>query len=180
MGSGAWDDHGISSLVQSRTISANFPVVLCAPHGGNAIDGNQAEELRERGDFNPCEESESTKANLKVTADVKTAQLLEAIDCRLKQKILAESCDGACWTGAVVARFHRMYIDANRALEDKDAVAVHPSCAKAAEVHERYHRAIESAIEVCSDRRHREGARVLLLDIHGQMKFVDKVLIGTR
>lgn len=181
MGSGAWDDHGIPSLVQSRTVSANLPIVLCAPHGGNAMDGNQVEELRERVDLTLCEGNASIKANLKVIPDVKTAQLLEAIDYRLKQKTHAESYGGGCSAGAVVARFHRKYIDANRALNDEDAVAVHRCCAKAAEVHECYHRAIESAVEVCSAGRHRrEGIRVLLLDIHGQIKLVDNVLIGTR
>lgn len=179
----------MASLVQSRTASARLPVVLCAPHGGNAVDGDQAETLLER----PTDAASgkgksggggSSSRHVNLVADMGTSQLLEEIDRRVTRK-----CSGVdlAAPAAVVARFHRKYIDANRRLEDGSAVAVHPCCARAKEVHGRYHRAIETAVgellllrcgeeEGLVDRARR---RLLLLDVHGQHKYVDKVLIGT-
>lgn len=182
MSLGPWDDHGTESLVQARTIGANLAVILCAPHGGNSMDGNQAEELQEREAFATVNSGKCSKASFSVVTDIKTTQLLEAIDYRLKGWATDWRCDrDGGLAGAVAARFHRKYIDANRALDDEGAVAVHPGCERAADVHEYYHKAIESAVEVCSGSsvHRREGSRVLLLDVHGQTKFVDNVLIGT-
>lgn len=179
-----WDDHGTTSLVQSRTISSNLRVILCAPHGGNAVDGNQAEMLLERQDFkvpgihNGINNASNSKMN--VVADVGTAQLLEEIDRRVTRTMGAfgGSDDTVSFVGAAVARFHRKFVDTNRALEDESAVAVHPGCATAGgAVHGEYHRAIDAAVGHCLA-RDRE-ARVLLIDVHGQSKFVDKVLVGT-
>lgn len=209
MGSLHWDDHGVASLVQSRTVSASLPVVLCAAHGGNAVDGDQSETLLHRPVVNPLSHrgvdvpSKTRSAGVNLVADVGTSQLLEEIDRRLTQK--CSSCNGGFATAvrapaAVVARFHRKYVDANRPLEDEDAMAVHPSCTRAREVHESYHRAIETAIGALESRRcwkqaarassrnreeqdeedrGKENPRLLLLDVHGQCKLVDKVLIGT-
>ncbi|CAM9212632.1 unnamed protein product [Ectocarpus sp. 13 AM-2016] len=209
MGSLHWDDHGVASLVQSRTISATLPVVLCAAHGGNAVDGDQSETLLQRPVVNPLPRGnvdvpgKPRLAGVNLVADVGTSQLLEEIDRRLTHK--CSSCGNGGFTtavrapAAVVARFHRKYIDANRPLEDEDAMAVHPSCAKARGVHQSYHRAIETAIgaleshscwtqaerprsknqERNEEERGEETPRVLLLDVHGQCKLVDNVLIGT-
>lgn len=196
MASVRWDDQGTSSLVQARHASATLPILLCAPHGGNAVDGDQAETLLERSLLNH-------RAGVSLIADVGTSQLLEEIDRRLTRKCSAGE-DGFATAveaaGAVVARFHRKYVDANRTLEG-ETIAVHPSCARAREVHKSYHRAIETALGAlgssCGCRKpgtiggspnHPEDEpkederkrRVLLLDLHGQGKFVDKVLIGTK
>ncbi|CAM9413041.1 unnamed protein product [Ectocarpus sp. 4 AP-2014] len=211
MGSLHWDDHGVASLVQSRTVSATLPVVLCAAHGGNAVDGDQSETLLQRPVVNPLPRGsvdvpgKTRLAGVNLVADVGTSQLLEDIDRRLTRM-----CSSSCGNGgfatavrapaAVVARFHRKYIDANRPLEDEGAMAVHPSCARARGVHQSYHRAIETAIGALESRccwtqaarpssrnreerngeeRAKETPRVLLLDVHGQCKLVDNVLIGT-
>ncbi len=196
MGSVRWDDQGTSSLVQARHVSATLPILLCAPHGGNAVDGDQAETLLER--------SSLTGGAVSLIADVGTSQLLEEIDRRLTRKYsageegFATAVEAA---GAVVARFHRKYVDANRPLEG-ETIAVHPSCVRAREVHESYHRAIETALEALgsspggctkpgttgrSPNLHEDEPkeverkrRLLMLDLHGQGKFVDKVLIGTK
>ncbi|CAM9962661.1 unnamed protein product, partial [Ectocarpus fasciculatus] len=209
MGSLHWDDHGVASLVQSRTISAALPVVLCAAHGGNAVDGDQSETLLHRPVVNPLPRGgvdvpgKTRLAGVNLVADVGTSQLLEEIDRRLTQK--CSSCGNGGFAtavrapAAVVARFHRKYVDANRPLEDEGAMAVHPSCTRAREVHQSYHRTIETAIGALETRccwkqaarpssRNRkqrdedcekETPRLLLLDVHGQCKLVDKVLIGT-
>ncbi|CAM9333507.1 unnamed protein product [Ectocarpus sp. 12 AP-2014] len=210
MGSLHWDDHGVASLVQSRTVSATLPVVLSAAHGGNAVDGDQSETLLQRPVVNPLprgsvDVSGKTRlAGVNLVADVGTSQLLEEIDRRLTHKCSGRGNGGFATAvrapAAVVARFHRKYIDANRPLEDEDAIAVHPSCARARGVHQSYHRAIETAIGALESRccwtraarpssrnreepdeeeRGKETPRVLLLDVHGQCKLVDNVLIGT-
>lgn len=61
--------------------------------------------------------------------------------------------------GAVVARFHASILMRIEQSKTNDAVAMHLSCATATKVRECYHRAIVSAIEFCSDQRHREGMR---------------------
>lgn len=206
MGSVPWDDHGVTTLVQARHISATLPVVLCAPHGGNAVDGDQSETLLVRPSIPPTnntagggESSRATRGGaVSLIADVGTLQLVEEIDRRLTRKFFsgegfATAVDAPA---VVVARFHRKYVDANRPLEDTSAVAVHPSCLRAKEVHECYHGAIKTAVRalgsrgwgkagVSSGNGLQEGvegerqSRLLLLDVHGQCKFVDKVLIGT-
>lgn len=203
IGSVTWDDHGITTLVQARHISATLPVVLCAPHGGNAVDGDQSETLLERPAAGPPtsaagggESSRAGGAGVSLVADVGTLQLLEEIDLRLTQKFssgeggFARAVDAPA---VVVARFHRKYVDANRSLDESSAVAVHPLCLRAKKVHEYYHGAIETAVRALgSSDCTRAGAssaiwrveserqsRLLLLDVHGQCKFVDKVLIGT-
>lgn len=180
----SWDDHGVASLVQSRTVSATLPLVLCAPHGGNAVDGDQAETLLERPDGSTTTSSiaGSPGRSVNLVADAHTSQLVEEIDRRVARKF---GGGGGASASVVIARFHRKYVDANRPLRDESAVAVHPLCARAREVHEYYHRAIEAAVSgVLARSRGRgvppaEGRRGLLLDVHGQAKFEDKVLIGT-
>ena len=207
MGSLSWDDHGVTTLVQARHISATLPVVLCAPHGGNAVDGDQAETLLERPSASPPtnasgvdgESGTATRGGaVSLIADVGTSQLVEEIDRRLTRKFRrGEGFASAAEAPAVVvARFHRKYIDANRPLDESGAVAVHPSCRRAKEVHECYHGAIETAVRALRTRLgkagtsggnevqervegERQGSRLLLLDVHGQGKFVDKLLIGT-
>lgn len=207
MGSVPWDNNGVTTLVQARHISATLPLVLCAPHGGNAVDGDQSETLLERPAASPPtknaagggENSRPALGAVSLIADVGTLQLVEEIDRRLTQKFKSE--EGFAWPidapAAVVARFHRKYVDANRPLEDSGAVAVHPSCSRAKHVHECYHGAIETAVRALGSRvcgnagasggnGLKEGVdgerpgQLLLLDVHGQCKFVDKVLIGTR
>lgn len=205
IGSVAWDDHGVATLVQARHISATLPVVLCAPHGGNAVDGDQSETLLERPSppTSSAVGGEGSKAGggarVSRIADVGTLQLLEEIDRRLIRKCgsgergFVKAVDAPA---AVGARCHRKYVDANRPLEESSAIAVHPSCLRAKEVHECYHGAIETAIRALGSldcrkcgipselgRKQEMGgkkqSRLLLLDVHGQCKFVDKVLIGT-
>lgn len=233
MASVTWDDQGVTSLVQTRIESAALPVVLCAPHGGNAVDGDQSETLLERpvvspppkdGENGGSSGKTSRSPTVSLVADIGTAQLLEEIDRRIIRKYSSGGDNDAGFAtaavdapAAVVARFHRKYVDANRSLENECAVATHPSCARAREVHKRYHRAIEAAIGALGSRcchaklssslgssssirgkteekgegggggtgkggveRHEgKDMRLLLLDIHGQSKFVDKVIIGT-
>lgn len=214
MGSNVWDDHGVASLVQSRTKSTTLSIILCAPHGGNAVDGDQAETLLERSVAigSSTDDSATTHCSMNVVADVGTSQLLEEIDHQLTRncgQLYADRSRAAVGpaeassnvdvppgvAAAVVARFHRKYVDANRSLDDGDARAVHPSCARAHDAHRCYHSAIAVAVEhACQlarvrrgrDRNNepttivKDGCRPLLLDIHGQDKFADKVLIGTR
>jgi hypothetical protein len=71
-----------------------------------------------------------------------------------------------------------MYIDANRSLNEPDEVAVAPGCAAASELHDLYHYTIDAAVRrIAASHRH---GRVLLLDIHGQAKHPEAILIGTR
>lgn len=200
-----WDDHGVASLVQSRTTSATLPVILCAPHGGNAVDGDQSETLLERSPVSPSTPGGGggSGRGVSLVADVGTSQLLEEIDRRLVRKCSGDVAGFATATdaaAAVVARFHRKYVDANRSLRDEKAVAVHPSCARGRDVHNFYHYTIETAVISLASRFCQEGApssdsmggdggakhekhekeiRLLLLDVHGQCKFPDKLLIGT-
>lgn len=192
----SWDDHGVASLVQCRTVTATLPLVICAPHGGNAVDGDQAETLLERPDSNTINSSfsggtTSGSGVVSLIADAGTSQLVEEIDRRVARKFGGGGGDGDAFLASVViARFHRKYIDANRPLGDEGAVAVHPSCARARKVHEYYHHAIEAAVNGVLARSRGDGGssvhpaeggggRGLLLDVHGQTAFDDKVLIGT-
>lgn len=199
-----WDDHGVASLVQSRITSATLPVILCAPHGGNAVDGDQSETLRERPPVSPSTHSCGGGRSVSLVADVGTSQLLEEIDRRLSRKCCGDASGFATVTdaaAAVVARFHRKYVDANRSLGDEQAVAVHPACARGRDVHNCYHHTIEAAIGSLGSRFREQGVsplgsmgggdgakqeahekeiRLLLLDVHGQCKFGNKLLIGTR
>lgn len=189
-----WDDHGVETLVQRRTISATLPVVFCAPHGGNAVDGDQAETLLERPEFvteesNIANNSSSGRGarNINIVADTGTSQLVEEIDRRVARKCANDGEMGAA-AAVVVARFHRKYVDANRSLDDASAVAVHPLCPRAKELHEKYHASVEEATTVgrVNSENQQQGQQgqqkrslLLLLDIHGQHKFDEKVLIGT-
>ncbi|CAN0173086.1 unnamed protein product [Scytosiphon promiscuus] len=146
-----WDDLGVTSLVQSRTFGAKLPVILCAPHGGNAVDGDQSETLLERPPVSPSRRSGGGGRSISLVADVGTSQLLEEIDQKLARKccvnagIFVTATDAPA---AVVARFHRKYVDANRSQGDDEAVAVHPSSTRARDVHDYYHRTIETAVRL--------------------------------
>jgi N-formylglutamate amidohydrolase len=104
------DDNGVQSLVQARVSDAFLPIILTAPHGGKEATGDQVSYLEARPEF---------EKNIRIVADVGTAQLLEAIDAQLLLKT-----GHACFS--VVARFHRKFIDANRDFRDPEAIAFVP------------------------------------------------------
>ncbi|CAM9243029.1 unnamed protein product [Chrysoparadoxa australica] len=156
------DDGGGTSLVCYRCSGAQLPVVLTAPHGGNAEFGHQSTRFLPRPDDMP---------GVRTLADVGTAQLLEEIDGKLQQ-LTGKS------PYMVVARFHRMYIDANRDVDVPAEYATCPGCTEARETHLRYHYSIDRcvrSIKACCREQ-----RVLLIDIHGQASHPSSVLIGTR
>ncbi|CAN0258753.1 unnamed protein product, partial [Hapterophycus canaliculatus] len=167
-----------------------------------AVDGDQAETLLERPPVSPSTRG-GCGGSISLVADVGTSQLLEEIDRRLARKCSVDTNGFATAVdapAAVVALFHRKYVDANRSFADENAVAVHPSCTRGRDVHACYHRTIEAAIgslgsrftpqrasashsmggDDCTKQEEDEkGIRLLLLDVHGQCKFANKLLIGT-
>ena len=129
----------------------DLPIILSAPHGGTeAIPGAP----------------ERTGANAKrfVRArDMNTDKLAALIADKLETKLGKRPY-------VIAAKFHRKYLDANRAA--KDAYESDP----AKVVYDAYHKAIKDAR---ADVTRRFG-RGVLFDVHGQVKHRDAVLRGTQ
>lgn len=128
----------------------SLPLIITAPHGGN-------------GSVSGCPERKPVGSRFVNRPDAATAQLAQQIADALTAQ-----------TGKspylVIARFHRRYIDANRAPEEAFADR---HCAAA---YEAYHRAIREAIE----RIRHAHTHALLIDVHGQSTYRSSILRGTR
>lgn len=128
-----------------------LPVIVSAPHGGRLpIPGVPERRRLDTPEF-------------ATVRDVNTDLLAERFAAALEKKL-----GGKPWL--VVARFDRLYLDANRrperAYEDE----------KAKPVYDAYHAALAAA---CKAVKEEHGAG-LLLDVHGQGTYPKAVVRGTR
>ena len=123
-----------------------LPIILTAPHGGTATVGL----VKER------------EAGIK-SRDGLTLEVAEGLEKRLAQRLGAAPY-------IVAARFHRKYIDANRASYE----AYEDPAARAA--YDAYHQHIR---EYLAEIRTRFPNGALLLDIHGQGSDPDVLFRGT-
>lgn len=135
----------ISDLIVIK--AGNLPIVLTAPHGGqNEVPGA------------------GTRTSGVVSRDAHTLELTEALAKKLKDILGAEPY-------VVAAKFHRKYIDANRAetaaFEDANARPVYLA----------YHRQIREYVD---EVRQKYPSGALFLDIHGQSTDLDTVHRGTK
>ena len=116
---GYWTDTGAHTLVRVLA-SCAMPVIITAPHGGSASHAHQSHYLEER----------PTRPGIAKLADGGTAELAMAIVGELGR------LSGGRHPAAVIARFHRRYVDANRSLAPKQAAVAGPN-GKAC--YDRYH-----------------------------------------
>jgi len=141
---GAAEEAGPDLLVTARP--GTLPIVLTAPHGGSArIPGVP-------------ERTEGVRLQ-----DTLTLEVTEAVAARL------EALAGAR-PHVVLARFHRRYLDANRAPAE---ALMDP---RARPSYDAYHQAVRAA--VAAARRNPRGG--LLVDLHGQAADPETVHRGTR
>lgn len=133
-----------------ETKSGTLPIIITAPHGGMTdVPGV------------PVRVDDTAKRFVTGT-DMRTAELARRIVQQLSQRL-----DGKPYL--IAAGFRRRYIDANRAPED----AYESPDAKP--IYDAYHRSIE---EACRAVKNKFGGG-LLVDVHGQAKHVDRLLVGT-
>jgi N-formylglutamate amidohydrolase len=132
-------------LVMTRT--GQLPILITVPHGGSAVIPDVLPRTR----------------GIRGT-DAATIELAEALARHLTATLGAQPY-------LVVARFHRKYIDANRA----EGEAFESPQARPA--YDAYHRHIRQFI--AQIREHFPGG-ALLLDVHGQAEDPDVVHRGTR
>jgi N-formylglutamate amidohydrolase len=137
------------------TQEGELPIILSAPHGGEAaVPG----VLVRKGEGLP-----KGPAGFFTTRDVGTEQLALKMAAAIEAKMGKKPY-------YVVARFHRKYVDANRPSK------LGYEGAKAKPVYDAYHDALN---RYCRDVKKKFG-RGLLLDIHGQGKAADTVFRGTK
>ncbi|MBL9092692.1 MAG: N-formylglutamate amidohydrolase [Planctomycetaceae bacterium] len=133
-----------------------IPIIICAPHGG----GDKIPEVSQRKQ-KPVDPPRGTPKWV-TGADVRTRELAQKIVADLETRLGGKPY-------FVMARFHRRYIDANRApehsYEDDDAKFYYDA----------YH---DAAAEFCAEVQKKFGAG-LVFDVHGQASFKDEILIGT-
>lgn len=134
-------------LIQKGTI----PIIVSAPHGGRQKVPD-VPERRGKG-----------LTNFYTLIDRKTFELSEQF-----AEDLGRSLKGKPWL--VLARFDRLYIDANRPADEAY------ESDRARPVYDAYHGALASA---CKAVKSKHG-RGLLLDIHGQGEFRDSICRGTK
>ena len=133
-----------------------LPIVLSAPHGGlEEVPGVPPRTNR------PANPPPGTPRWVTGT-DVNTRVLAQKIARELQLRL-----GGTPYF--VFARFHRKYIDANRAPDDSYEV-------EAAKLHyEAYQNALA---RFCGEVRKKHGVG-LMIDVHGQASFKDEILVGT-
>ena len=117
--SGYWHDTGEQTLVRT-ILSDALPIIVTAPHGGSSSTAHQAEFLRER----------PTRPGVNKLADTQSAALAMAIVGEL-----GRLCGGQ-HPSAIIARFHRRYVDANRRLTKRSAAV---ACTQGKLLYGRYH-----------------------------------------
>lgn len=131
-----------------------LPILLTAPHGGlESIPGVGVRETRNKGRdsdrYNTGRDPETDRIAMGVARDLRSALGADPY--------------------LVVARFDRLYIDANRPPE---IAFDNPACRP---VYEHYHRTIRAYIDAI---RARHKAAVLI-DVHGQHKIPGSLVRGT-
>jgi N-formylglutamate amidohydrolase len=131
--------------------SGGLPIILAAPHGGrDGVLGVPVREGKGVDRFQP-------------KMDTNTDRLVELLTDAIEKQ-----------TGkrpfVVIARFHRRFIDANRAPED----AYESEQAKP--VYDAYHQALAAARKEVIER----WGSGLLLDVHGQAAAINTIFRGTR
>jgi len=133
-----------------------IPIIICAPHGG----GEKVPEVSRRMQ-KPVNPPRGTPKWVTGT-DVRTRELAQKIVADLETRLGGKPY-------FVMARFHRRYIDANRApehsYEDADAKFYYDA----------YH---DAAADFCAEVQKMFGAG-LVFDVHGQASFKEEILIGT-
>lgn len=137
-----------SDLVTAQ--AGTLPIVLTAPHGGTRrVPGATTRQ--------------GTAVERFVTVrDTNTSELAEKIADALERELGARPA-------IIVARFHRSYIDANRAPADAyegDVTKPHYDA-----FHEETQRAVDDAVK--------HWGRALLIDVHGQSQEPDAIFRGT-
>ena len=140
----AWGQPTLEPLVTAER--GDLPLILSAPHGGKLrIPG-----VPER------------RGNVKRETDLGTARVAELLADEIEAKLGKRPY-------LVIARFHRKYLDANRAPTE----AYQSATAKP--VYDRYHRNLR---EGCDELVRRWG-RGVLFDIHGQAANPTAIFRGT-
>lgn len=131
-----------------------IPVVISAPHGGDKLLPGVPER------------QDTGQKFFTLTRDQRTAELAERLAAHLSKRL-----GGTPYI--VIARFDRRHIDANRAPVD---AYTPPGDDGPRQVYHAYHTALaDAAGEI--ERRWGSG---LLIDLHGQSRFPDKIIRGTR
>lgn len=153
-------DDWNSAMIIHRIDTANIPIILTAPHGGQSRCGSHSMKAR------PQLPGVVTKC------DLYTMELLTLIDESIRRRTNDKKRPHI-----VAARFHRQYIDANRNGRILSQVAYHPDCPIAKSNYEQYHDHIDSCIAHSLDGS--PFSRALLLDIHGMGPYSDYVVVGT-
>lgn len=145
---GLWGPTATAAAQELVTVQAGtMPILLTAPHGGN----NPVPGVPRRTDGT-------------LVQDARTDELAAAVSSRLETLSCARPY-------MVIARFHRRYIDANRAPEEAyENPAAIPYYAS-------YHGAIRQFVDEIRE-RYPEGA--LLVDLHGQGQEPTRIHRGTR
>lgn len=133
------------------TQSGGLPIILAAPHGGrDGVPGMPVREGKGVDRFQP---------RMDTNTDRLTEMLADAIEKQTGKRPFV-----------VIARFHRKFIDANRAPGD----AYESEQAKP--VYDAYHQALAAARKEIVDR----WGSGLLLDVHGQAAARNTIFRGTR
>ena len=162
-------------LVLFRRESASLPVLITAPHGGCLKFGKQSEQFLRRDTVHSGREASSSNGAAEsppvvTKGDLYTLDLLTELDAELTRL-----------TGhrpyVVAARFHRRFVDANRNRAAPEEVAVNPDCPSAAALYDHYHAAVDAC--VAHALTWNPGARLLVLDVHGQARYLDHIVLGT-
>ncbi len=135
-------------------VQGNIPVILSAPHGGDKLfPGIPKREDRGQQYF-------------EVVRDQRTAELTQLLAAEIGKQLGGKPY-------VVIARFDRQHIDANRAPED---AYTPPGDGGPKRVYHAYHTALADAGGEIA----RRWGRGILLDIHGQARFPDQIIRGTR
>jgi hypothetical protein len=146
-------ESGTEDLVLIQ--SGQLPIILTAPHGGSlTVPGVAPREVAGR--------PTTGGSSYVVGQDVGTERLARGIAAQIKAITQKD-------VFLVVARFHRKFIDANRA----PAVAFDNAAAKP--TYDRYHQAIRSFVDEIGSR----FSAGMLLDLHAQKAFPDALVRGT-
>jgi N-formylglutamate amidohydrolase len=128
-----------------------LPIIISAPHGGRKKVPDVPERVGKG------------LNNFTTVRDENTAELAEQLAAEIEKAL-----DGKPWL--VIARFERLYIDANRPPEESY------ESEKAKPYYDAFHDPLAAA---CKAVKQKFG-RGLLLDVHGQASFKDSICRGTR
>ena len=146
-----------------RRACATAPVILSAPHGGgDKLFPNNNHSMEPR---------LPEGVNVSMKSDLYTLRMLAAID-----HYFTEMCHHKCYI--IAATVHRRYVDLNRNSLVPEQNAYKSDCDESAAYYDSYHGKLAECIQDCKQ-RFPNGPAPLLLDIHGQARYIDMVVIGT-